>query len=376
MPAVYELGTPQMWRKVNKWGMMRQESIASGDNCTTSDDNTEELREKYTQSMTDTYDRWNEMHDTGRNGRTGRLKDEYHFDKARSKSYDRYGQSISRGEYKAMNPKDESEEERMIRIAMQNSMRDLDKDNHVSTSSPHAHRSSGQVKSEHNAPKLAAVGEDENLIDFGEDNLHDLSRGVSQIAFSQPSDVSVLGDDDATVASFMMPMQQPAGFHQQPQQQQAFSNNQPYHPQIYQQAPPIKPGYQDPTFSMSSPTTPRNGLNDAASFAYAPPPTWDDYKDAFGGSVRMSTDGSVMGGSMMSPMSAASPMNGSATFAPQMQQQYQHYQQQQVINGFTGSIHASNPFASPNNHHTNQQPAANTGKNSMFDPLRNDPFAS
>jgi hypothetical protein len=271
---------------------------------------------------------------------------------------------ISKNEYKAMNPRNESEEERMIRTAMQNSMRDLDRNNRTS--------------------RLAAVGEDENLIDFGEDTVHDLSRGVSQIAFSHqmPSDVSVLGDDDATVASFMMPVQQPSGFmqqqQQQQQQQQPFyppTNNQPYQQTMYQQAPPIYSDFQDPTFNMPSPTTPRaTRFNDAASFAFAPPPTWDDYKDAFGGSVRTSTGASVVGGSTVmgnsaiSPMSATSPMNGSAAFAPQQQQQ----QFQQSYTGFSGSAHVTNPFGSPH-----QQPtASNTGKNSMFDPLRNDPFAS
>ena len=99
----------------------------------------------------------------------------------------------------------------------------------------------------------------------------------------------------------------------------------------------------------------------------------DDYKDAFGGSVRMAPSvvgggGSVvMGNSMTSPMSASSPMNmnGSAMFAPQ-----QHFQQQQSYNGYSGNVTASNPFASPNNQQQNHQP-----KTSMFDPLKNDPFA-
>ncbi|KAL7506173.1 hypothetical protein ACHAXN_003463 [Cyclotella atomus] len=350
MPAVYELGTEKMWRKVNKWGMVRQESRASGDNCTTSEEeqNDEQLRNAYTKNMTEAYNRWNEIHDSGSGG-----------------SRNANGKTISKNEYKAMNPRNESEEERMIRMAMQNSMRDLDKNNH--------------------APRLAAVGEDENLIDFGEDTVHDLSRGVSQIAFSQqmPSDVSVLGDDDATVASFMMPVQQPGGFRRQQQQYQQQplyppTNNQPYQQTMYQQAPPIYSGFQDPTFNMPSPTTPRPTLfNDAASFAYAPPPTWDDYKDAFGGSVRMGAGASVIGGStvmsnsVMSPMSAASPVNGSATsFVPQQQQQQQQFQQSYT--GFAGNVQAPNPFGS-----SYQKPtASNTGKNSMFDPLRIDPFAS
>ena len=386
MPAMFELGTENMWRKIDKWGMVRSESRASGDNCPSDEDlQKDQLRDAYTQSMTETYNRWNAMHDTG-NGkeRTGRLVDEYHFDKAKSKQSRSYGRSISGGEVKAMIPKNESEEDRMLRIAMEASMRDLDKNNFVSHSSSSSNgriqpksSSARQVRSEHNT-HLVAVGENEDLIDFGEDSVHDLSSGVSQISFSHqmPSDVSVMGDDDVTVASFMAPMQQPSVFgmqqpQQQPQQQPFYpSNNQPYQQQLYQQ----QPAFQDPTFNIPTQTTPRNGgVNDDMSFAYAPPPTWDDYKDAFGGSVRMAPSvvgggGSVvMGNSMTSPVSASSPMNmnGSAMFAPQ-----QHFQQQQSYNGYSGNVTASNPFASPNNQQQNHQP-----KTSMFDPLKNDPFA-
>ena len=284
----------------------------------------------------------------------------------------------------------------MIRIAMEASMRDLNSRNTNASSAPYysngnGHKHVSRQKSEPNTTsRLAAVGEDENLIDFGEDSVHDLSRGVSQIAFSQqmPSDVSVLGDDDATVASFMVPMQQPGGFAQQQQQQQHQSYNpaQQYQRQAYQQAPPIQTGFQDPTFnpSFASPTTPRtNTFNDSASFAYAPPPTWDDYKDAFGGSVRMDMTASVVGGStvmsnsMMSPMSASSPVN-SAAFVSQQQQHHQQQQQypQQSFNGSMSNVYAANPFASPVHSSNQQNTALNTGKNSMFDPLRSDPFAS
>eukprot|EP00956_Cyclotella_meneghiniana_P017040 scaffold27496_cov36-Cyclotella_meneghiniana.AAC.1 len=305
MPAMFELGTENMWRKIDKWGMLRSESRVSGDNCPSDEDDLQkdQLRDAYTQSMTETYNRWNAIHDTGSNKeRTGRLVDEYHFDKAKSKQSRSYGRSISGGEVKAMIPRDESEEERMLRIAMEASMRDLDRYHHVSNSSPSSSSNNGRiqsksgsarpVKSEHNNTHLAAVGENEDLIDFGEDSVHDLSGGVSQISFAHPlpSDVSVLGDDDVTVASFMAPMQQHSAFdlqqqpQQQQQQQQPFysSNNQPYQQRLYQQ----QPSFQDPTFNVpSQTTTPRNGgFNDEMSFAYAPPPTWDDYKDAFGGS--------------------------------------------------------------------------------------------
>jgi hypothetical protein len=383
MPAMYELGTEKMWRKIDKWGMMRQESRASGDNCTSSsgDEQDAQLRDAYTKNMSEMYNRWNEVHDTG-NGqkqRTGRLVDEYHFDKAnqRSHSYDgKSSRSISRGEFDAMNPRNETEEDRMIRIAMEASMRDLDRNNYVSSSkNTNQHMSSiRQVKSEQNTHRLAVVGEDENLIDFGEDSINDLSKGVSQIAFSQErsSDVSVLsvlGDDDATVASFMVPMQQPSGF----------GGQRPLYPPVnqpYQQHVPVQPTFQDPTFNASFASTPRAApFNDAASFAYAPPPTWDDYKNAFGGSVRMDMTSSVMGGStvmsnsMMSPVSVSSPMNASVSSVPQ--QQYQ----QQLYNGYAGGAYHANPFVNQPNQ-PQVQVATNTGKNSMFDPLRSDPFTS
>ena len=387
MPAMWELNTEAMWRKMDVWGMMvRSESRVSGQNCTSEEDdddeeekkNRENLKEVYAKNLTETYDRWNEIHEVG-----------YHND--------RYGRAISKNERKAMSPRNENEEERMIRMAMEASMRDLNYNrntnahsaSHYSNGNGHKQQHLSRQKSEQSAtPRLAAVGEDENLIDFGEDSVHDLSRGVSQIAFSQqmPSDVSVLGDDDATVASFMVPMQQPSsGFRQQQQQYQPYNPTQQYQQPTYQHAPPIQTGFQDPTFnpSFASPTsTPRiNTFNDSASFAYAPPPTWDDYKDAFGGSVRSVMGGStVMSNSMMSPMSASSPMN-SAAFVPQQQQQPQQHYPQQSFNGSTSNIPAANPFASPvhSSYQQQQQPTAalkNTGKNSMFDPLRSDPFAS
>ncbi|KAL7488994.1 hypothetical protein ACHAW6_015306 [Cyclotella cf. meneghiniana] len=127
------------------------------------------------------------------------------------------------------------------------------------------------------------VGEHDDLIDFGDVNVSNAARGVSQIAFTQQfnSDVSVLEDDDATTISFMVPIQSSgvAGF-----QQQHFS---PPVGQPYQKQPSVQPTFCDPTYnSYSSASTPRpGGFNDAASFAFAPPPTWDDYINAFGGNV-------------------------------------------------------------------------------------------
>eukprot|EP00804_Cyclotella_cryptica_P006497 CCRYP_012785-RB/>CCRYP_012785-RB protein AED:0.04 eAED:0.04 QI:155/1/1/1/1/1/3/119/577 len=399
MPAMYELGTEKMWRKVEKWGMFRMESRISGDNCTSSSE--DDLRNTHTKTLTDTYNELNGASDVRSNGqqhqRTGRLVDEYYFDKAkpRSRSYDQqYRRSISRGEYNAMTPRNESEEERMMRIAMEASIRDLDYNGNVkpegnsarvirddSSSSNRIQRTSTvrQVKSESNTPRLAAVGENEDLIDFGDDDVNNISRGVSQIAFSQHliSDVSVLGDDDATTASFMVPVQPGvAGFQQQ----------QPYFTPVsqpYPQQPPVQPTFQDPTFnSYSSGSTPRT-FNDAASFAFAPPPTWDDYKNAFGGSVSMNMGASVAGGStglttsMMSPLSASSPINTGISFTAPQQPQFQQQQPQQY-GAYSGThIHfPQNQWQTQSYGAASQQPAAAySGKKSMFDPLRQDPFA-
>eukprot|EP00956_Cyclotella_meneghiniana_P022864 scaffold43692_cov17-Cyclotella_meneghiniana.AAC.1 len=66
-----------------------------------------------------------------------------------------------------MIPRDESEEERMLRIAMEASMKDLNRYHHVSNSSPSSSSNNGRiqsksgsarpVKSEYNNTHLAAV---------------------------------------------------------------------------------------------------------------------------------------------------------------------------------------------------------------------------
>ncbi|KAL7487265.1 hypothetical protein ACHAW6_012864 [Cyclotella cf. meneghiniana] len=403
MPAMYELGTEKMWRKVEKWGMVRMESRNSGDNCTSSSE--DDIRNAYAESLTTVYNQWNEIHDINtdgqRNQRTGRLVDEYYFDKAkqRSRSYDQQSsRSISRGEYSAMTPRNESEEERMLRIAMEVSMRDLGnngiakRDENIhrevhggSTSSDRIQRNSSirQVKSENNTPRLTAVGENDDLIDFGDDDVSNIARGVSHIAFTQQinSDVSVLGDDDATTASFMVPVQSSrvGGFQQQP-----FA---PPVGQPYQQQPSVQPTFHDPTFnSYSSASTPRaGGFNDAASFAFAPPPTWDDYNNAFGGNISVNMGASEAGGSigmstlMTSPLAGSSPVNVGTSFAVPQQPQFQQQQQpQQHYSGYPGNNmnFPSHQYQTQSYGAPSQQPANSySGGKSMFDPLRHDPFA-
>lgn len=370
-PAMFELGTTKMWGKVEKWGLKRLESIESGEGFSSSS---------------------HEM------DRAGRLQDEYYFDKAKkkqSKKYgggeDRYGQSISKQEYRAMNPRSENDEERMTRIALEASLRDLDNQRQTIGIKDHSpvkrstHQGSRRnVKSEGGTPQLAVVGEDENLIDFGDDSMNNLARGVSQIAFAaqnNSSDVSVLGDDDATTASFMVkttPMQSTG--QQQPYYSQQSGQ---YYQQPMQHQPTMQTQYQDPTFAYA-PSTPRGGgFNDAASFAYAPPPTWDDYNNAFGGG--MSMNGSVAGGSVMqSPASTvgmSSPINSALVPVPQQQQYGGQYYSANVPQQNAHAQWQSQSYGAPPQQYQQQQPAPPTHGNvlkssNMFDPLRSDPFAS
>ena len=134
MPAVYELGTERMWEKVRRWGMMRSESEGvpvvgrRGDR-----DRAGGERER--------------MHVTeddggGDFGRRGRLVDEYYFDRAKRRSgaetaygHDHHrvggGRSISNSEHKAMSPRSESEEQRMVRIAMEASLKEWEENQAV-----------------------------------------------------------------------------------------------------------------------------------------------------------------------------------------------------------------------------------------------------
>ncbi|KAL7516287.1 hypothetical protein ACHAWX_001319 [Stephanocyclus meneghinianus] len=140
------------------------------------------------------------------------------------------------------------------------------------------------------------VGENDDLIDFGEISVNNVAQGVSQIAVMQQFnlDVSVSGNDDATTVSFMLPIQSSgfAGF-----QQQQFS---PPIGQPCQQQPSVQPTFRNPTFNLysSMSTSHHGGFNDAASFAFAPPPTWDDYNNAFGGNVSVNWGASEAGGSI------------------------------------------------------------------------------
>jgi len=326
----------------------------------------------------------------------GRMEDAYHFEKAQrraNKEKNKYGTSISRSEYKAMSPRSESEEERMVRIAMEASKRELantassgslrtssSEENDSTFGNGNGHQNyarSNSRRSDREGPappsKLSSIGEDENLIDFGD--LDEATKKVSQISISREttSDISVL-DDDATTASFVLntAWNSNNGAPQPPQPQMSprgmYPNQQQYMPQ-----------YQDPTFRSqyaqsqqpwssvgtisTNPASPRGQLPSDASFAVPPPPTWDDYNNAFGGSTRMGP-GSVIGGSVtqgMSPMSNAS-VGMTSPMAHNMSQQHQppQYGMQQAsqFSHSNGSV----PMASPQL------------KNSKFDPLRADPF--
>mmetsp|Transcript_21039 Transcript_21039/g.38029 ORF Transcript_21039/g.38029 Transcript_21039/m.38029 type:complete len:580 (+) Transcript_21039:221-1960(+) len=394
MPAVFELGTENMWNKVRRWGLMRLESSSQ-----------EEERGGTSGERRHSA--------SGNFERKGRMVDEYHFDKAKGRSdYNKYGQSISKNEKKAMHPRTESDEERMMRIAMEASLKDWEKDagygnkNSGSSQKPaiRSHSSSSEenngasgnrqnrsrrTKKPNGATNLGAIGED-NLIDFGAD---EGERTVSQITFSREttSDVSVM-DDDATTASFMMntgwnsnvAQQQPAMPAQQPPVGQIYSNYQQppqYHDPTFRQ-----PQYQDPRAQYaqqqwnsvgtlsSTPATPTNrpGIPSDASFAFAPPPTLDDYRDAFGGSVMGGS--TMMVNPMLSPASSALGMNSPMA----QQQQAQQYGMQQAPSQLSPQWQ-SQSFGAPVGGGAGGgwgAPAAQMGERNKFDPMRADPFAS
>ena len=392
MPAMFELGTERMWSKVGRMGLMRMESEQVDAHRGGGTHGKHHAR-----SQSADFER-----------RTGRMVDEYYFDKAKQRSVGggRYGQSISKTEHKAMTPRSESEEERMMRIAMEVSMKDDERDiiggghhhgnnngvaNRKSTNENDSSFGNGQKESINHRParkttgKMESIGED-NLIDFGGAN--EAAKALSHISISRQttSDVSVLGDDDATSASFVLDTAW--GSQQQPT---AMSPRQTYvGGQIYnnhQQQQPPSP-YHDPTFRTkyasqqvwssggtlsSNPTTPRGGggigLPSDASFAVPPPPTWDDYNNAFGGSM-MNMGASVMGGSVVSPASLGMT-------SPLTQQQPYGVQQQQA------SMWQSPSYAAPTNGvavgvapATAPAMAPPVAKINKFDPLRADPFAS
>lgn len=341
MPAMYEVGTKKMWDKLSRYGMLRTESQGR-----------------------DTQDE--RQHFDGNTNQTGRLQDEYHFAKSKGKS----DRSITKRERRAMAPRTESDEQRMTRVAMEASLRDIDNGRHAHShdkgiilrSSSHEENNvvsgnrqsnSRRSKQENKNTSLVTVGEDDNLIDFGEDDtpVGALANGMSQIAFTRQntSDVSVLADDDATTASFMMK----SGWNNPAGQQQPMSMGNLYAQQLPPQQPNnYQPQYQhDPTYApsqrpwnsvgtiSSNPVVnTRPGLSSEMSFVVPPAPTLEDYKDAFGGST-MSMAGT-------NPMSPASTIGMYSPTAPRGNWQNQ--------------TRAGVPA-----------PAKN-----QFDPLRSDPFSS
>jgi hypothetical protein len=367
MPAVFELGTESMWAKVSRWGLLRLDSGT----------------------------------ETFKNAPKGRMVDQYYFDKSKQRSpYDMRsnGHGISKDEYKAMSPRSESEEQRMMNIATNASLKEWEEkhspprssftENASHNGNGRSHDKSNRYAKEGNtATQLQPIVED-NLIDFGVD---DVAKAMTQISVSKEnaSDVSVL-DDDATTASFMVNTAWMSDRARAPPVQPAMSSNQLNPGQMYlnQQPQPhahvqTQPRYYDPTFHsqyvqqpwgsvgvMPSPqVTPRNasgGLPSSdVSFAVPPPPTWDDYKDAFGGSSTMG--GSVIGGytglstsQFMSPMSQAS-----VGMASPISQQQQWQSQQFVSQGGSGSVSVGGPSSG-----APQKPKINS-----FDPMRSDPFA-
>jgi len=358
MPAMFELGTDIMWRKVMRWGLAQREVDHDEEGAVVVGNPRAEVN----------------------GGRTGRMVDEYYFNK--KKGHFSYDQTISKGEKKAMTPRDETEEERMMRIAMEASMRDYENQVGKRRSPPHKesrhssrhhreHHSRSRTSSEENysstndeqydvrktksdeGNKLLSVKEDENLIDFGGDD--DLARGLSHVTISghaTTSDVSVLGDDDQTTASFMMNTGWNSSNYAPPQQPPV----QPYANmgQIFQQQIPLQPH-----FNPSPAVTPRGMPPSDASFVFAPPPTLEDFNNAFGGgsiyggSIAMTSPVASLNGSMPPNMQMSQSMSAEYGGAPQysMNQQWQ-----------TQSYGAHAP--------------ANSGKDSKFDPLRADPFAS
>ena len=245
--------------------------------------------------------------------------------------------------------------------------------------------------------RLVPVREDENLIDFGTDNSDAIARGVSQITISKQtaSDVSVLGDEDATTASFMAKTGwNSAAVAAPPMRQPSYPMGPIYNSSLPYSQPSLQPHFHDPTFNpqlrpwnagsfTSDPSlsaTPRT-LSDA-SFAVPPPPTWDDYNNAFGGGAMSSSiaAGSVSGSTIMSPVNMSSLMGGALVPAPQdggaSQYSINMPQMQTPSQWQTQSFGAPPSVQGGVTMGASAAPVSNFGKNSKFDPLRNDPFAS
>jgi len=287
---------------------------------------------------------------------------------------------------RVVRPQTESEEERMMRIATEASLKDWEervgygknskgeirsnskKDNRSSQRGNGQRSGSHRTKKRHSANNLTAIGED-NLIDFDTD---EMAIGVPHINILERgySDVSAL-DDDATTASFMMNTALPV--RQPPPMGPIHNTNQQQSSHFTGQDPTFRAQYaQQPWSSVGTLSTPRNRFGSVppsdASFAVPPAPTLDDYEDAFGGSA-MNVGASVMGGPAITvnPMSPASPgaphhtaqQYGMQQAPPQMAPQQQWQSQSFGAPGAGAGVAAGGP-----------------GKRNSFDPFRADPFAS
>lgn len=345
MPPMFELGTDRMWSKVERSRGGFGGGRTGNGNGGAGDD-----------------------HDYNKPQRSRSFDYNRDFDRAtddrrRAHSYD--------NEIAEISPKNESEEQRMIRLAMEASLRDY--------SQPYPSRSgvggSGRRRNENTGSrrkkddtKLVAVREDEeNLIDFlsddhdfGGERDPDLARGLSNINISNSlSDVSVLEDDDMTTASFRMGTAWNSALPAQGQVPPAYPSQQAMHQQPQQPNPYGQQQQQWGSFNQPPPPSPSPG----ASFAVPPPPTWEDYNNAFGAS--MSSTANSM--AFASPPSFAG--GGVAPVPPvgvAQQSQYGGFSPGGSMAGSMGGGGMSYGGAA----------APPSAKSSKFDPLRADPFAS
>ncbi|KAL3766937.1 hypothetical protein ACHAW5_011156 [Stephanodiscus triporus] len=394
MPAVYELGTDRMWEKVSRWGMLRSEG-GEGDNAGGWGGGVRGGERRHI------------AHDAENDGAfegKGRLVDEYYFDKASKRtspahhSYGRGG-SISKSEHKAMSPRSESDEERMVRIATEASLREWEESRRIvrpravesqprrgSSEENDGSYGNGRSKDDNNnrhakrgnnSNKLTSIGEDD-LIDFGDDD--GTPKYVFPGNFERPADFSAM-DDDITTASFAANAAWDVNGAPPPPR--------PPIPPARSSAGRLHPAQEqpcwDPTFRSqqpwssagtisSNPITPRGMMHASdASFAVPPPPTWDDYNNAFGGS----SINAGVSNPMMSPMSTssigmASPMaqhlnQPMATTTQYGMQQAPQWQSQSFgpPGGGGGAVFVGGPSMGG---------ASQMGSSANFDPMRVNPF--
>jgi hypothetical protein len=318
-----------MWENISRWGVI-DPGHWSGEH---DEMQFAQIGGDYNSRGGGDYDSWeNPSSSHGGNSdfkRMGRLVDEHYFAKAKNRSSSEtynngFGKSISKEEYKAMNPKSESDEERMVRIAMEASLKEWENNKAL----PSRRQNVDVVRSRGGAAnKLTSISED-NLIDFGDSP----KSFVSQVNLDRPTDVSVM-DDDATTMSFV--------------ENTAWNSNAAPHIMYTAQ----QHAYQDPTFRppqhpyghqpwssagtvSSTPITPGTPMRASdMSFAVPPPPTWDEYNNAFTGASVTSmippAATSVAGYSVMTNNQHMSPMstNSVGMFSPMAQQQYSMQQQ-------------------------------------------------